>query len=283
MSGEANQRVNNGRRFREDVPYLLPKDLGEDERLNLQHYVFRSVLKGNYVVPLSERVTHILDVGSGSGIWGREVALEFPSASVFGLDLEPPRAVSSSATVPPSPPNYHFVQGNVLQGLPFPDDTFDFTHQRMLSGAIPTRDWPRVLQELARVTRPEGWVELLEVGNTLVNAGPATELLLKWVQDLCLSRGMDMSKIEEIGMLLTQAGLKQVVQHPIDIPIGAWDTQVGIRLEKNFLAAYKAIKPAICKLFLVDPAEFDATIDALPAEWEEYHTAHHFCLAYGQV
>src|SRR5258708_28174968 len=107
MSGEANQRVNNGRRFREDVPYLLPKDLGEDERLNLQHYVFRSVLKGNYVVPLSERVTHILDVGSGSGIWGREVALGFPSASVFGLDLEPPRAVSSSATVPPSPPNYH--------------------------------------------------------------------------------------------------------------------------------------------------------------------------------
>src|SRR5260370_21837646 len=114
--------------------------------------------------------TKILDVGSGSGIWAQEVAHQFPAASVFGLDLEPPRPLSSAASATSSPPNYHFVQGNVLQGLPFPDDTFDFTHQRMLVVAIPAQDWPRVVQERARVTRPGCLVALLAFSITGPNA-----------------------------------------------------------------------------------------------------------------
>src|SRR5579883_3390033 len=81
-----------GRRHRDDVPYALPKDLEEGQRLNLQHYIFRYVLRGNYAAPLTEAVTTILDVGSGTGIWGQEMAQLFPSARIFGLDLEPPQA-----------------------------------------------------------------------------------------------------------------------------------------------------------------------------------------------
>jgi SAM-dependent methyltransferase len=284
MSAEANQDAGAGRRYREDVPYVLPKDLGEDERLNLQHAIFRYALKGNYAVPLSKNLTHILDMGSGSGIWGQEIARQFPAASVFGLDLEPPRPLSSaeSATSSP-PPNYHFVQGNVLQGLPFFDDTFDFTHQRMLVVAIPAQDWPRVVQELARVTRPGGWIELLETGTTILNAGPATEQLFQWSQDTCLSRGIDLTRVEEIGMLLTQAGLRQVRQQPIDIPLGAWDTQVGVLMERNGIAGYEAIKPAICKLLHVAPVEFDRQLATAQREWKEQHALGRFYLAYGQV
>ena len=62
------------RRHREDVPYALPKDLEEGQRLNLQRYIFRYSLRGNYAAPLPETVTTILDVGSGTGIWGQEMA-----------------------------------------------------------------------------------------------------------------------------------------------------------------------------------------------------------------
>jgi hypothetical protein len=44
---------------------------------------------------------------------------------VVGLDLVPSK--------PPQPANYHFAYGNVLQGLPFADDRFDFVHERFLS------------------------------------------------------------------------------------------------------------------------------------------------------
>src|SRR5579859_2259589 len=106
---------NQERRHREDVPYALPKDLEEGQRLNLQHYLFRYMLRGNYAAPLPETVSSILDVGSGTGIWGQEMAQLFPSARVFGLDFEPPQSVSLASSVVQMPANYHFVQGNLLQ------------------------------------------------------------------------------------------------------------------------------------------------------------------------
>lgn len=285
MSDDTKQSVGSDRRYRDDVPYVLPKDLGEEERLDLQHRVLKYALKGNYVAPVGKGVTSVLDVGSGTGIWGRELALRFLSASVFGVDLEPPHADSSSASIRSLPPNYHFMQGNILQGLPFPDGTFDFTHQRLLVGGIPTHNWQRVVQELVRVTRPGGWIELLESFSVFVNAGPATERLSKWWRDLGLLRGIDLAQAVErgLGTLLMQSGLKQVTQSPIDIPTGAWNTQVGVLLEKNFLASFEALRPIACKLLPIEPGEFKAVIDALPAEWEKYHTVHRYFLAYGQA
>lgn len=276
-SQAVSQSAPDSRRYREDVPYILPKDLGEQERLNFQHTIFRSALQGNYVAPLGRDLTHILDVGSGSGIWGYEIALQFPAASVFGVDLEPPTETTSL------PPNYHFVQSNVLQRLPFTDNTFDFTHQRLLRGAIPALEWPHVIQELVRVTRPGGWIELFEMGGSISNAGPATELLHRWERDICLSRGIDISKAEEIGTMLTQAGLRRVTQRSIDLPIGAWDTQVGVLMEKNGLLCYRALKPIICKLAHIDSVEFEQHMSTALQEWNQQHACTHFYLAYGQV
>ncbi len=38
------------RRYREDVPYFLPKDLEEIDRLDFQHYALRASLQGNYIL-----------------------------------------------------------------------------------------------------------------------------------------------------------------------------------------------------------------------------------------
>jgi SAM-dependent methyltransferase len=76
------------------------------------------------------------------------------------------------------PPTCVFVRANVLEGLPFPDGQFTYTHQRLLVAAIPARSWPGVVQELVRVTRPGGWIELLELSDVIQPAGPATRRLL---------------------------------------------------------------------------------------------------------
>jgi len=55
-----------------------------------------------------------------------------------------------------------FVRANLLQGLPFADDRFDFVHQRALAWAVPVRSWPVLVQDLVRVAAPGGWVELVE-------------------------------------------------------------------------------------------------------------------------
>src|SRR5258708_31020767 len=96
-----------------------------------------------------------------------ELAAYFPIAQVVGVDLVPP-ATDDAQTLgyglEKRPENYTFVAGNVLEGLPFPDQSFDFVHQRLLITAIPGNRWPFVVHELTRLARIGGWVGLAECG-----------------------------------------------------------------------------------------------------------------------
>ena len=76
-----------GRQLVRGVPYLLPKDLEEGNRLDFQHFILRYALQGNYATPLRSH-SSILDVGTG--IWAREMAQVFPGANIVGLDVVPP-------------------------------------------------------------------------------------------------------------------------------------------------------------------------------------------------
>ena len=163
-----------GRRHVTGVPYALPKDLAEISRLDFQHYIYKNVMRGNFLVPLDNPAS-ILDVAAGTGAWGKEVAQQFPQARVVGLDLE---NIKESGLVPD---NYEFVQGNLLERLPFRDEVFDFVHQRLvLASAIPFERWMDVFKELLRVTRPGGWLELPEVGVEVSPLGPLTRHFFEW-------------------------------------------------------------------------------------------------------
>ncbi|TDL22853.1 hypothetical protein BD410DRAFT_803254 [Rickenella mellea] len=86
-----------GMNNRSDV-YKLPADQVEMNRLELQHRMWVLMEGGLYprelsstvrhvLAPTAERRAAILDVGSGSGIWAVEMAVEFPDAEIIGLDL----------------------------------------------------------------------------------------------------------------------------------------------------------------------------------------------------
>jgi ubiquinone/menaquinone biosynthesis C-methylase UbiE len=99
--------------------------------LDAQHYLVRFVFKGNYNVPLDpEANLKILDVATGTGVWALEMAHEFPRAQVYGVDI----SAIFPATIKPS--NCHFQLCNILDGLPFPDNYFDFIYQRLLVYAL---------------------------------------------------------------------------------------------------------------------------------------------------
>src|SRR5262245_24606841 len=78
-----------GRRRAAGVPYMLPADMQETNRLDFQHYLLRHAFRGNYAAPIV-RPRAILDVGTGTGRWAREMALQFPRAHVIGLDITAP-------------------------------------------------------------------------------------------------------------------------------------------------------------------------------------------------
>jgi SAM-dependent methyltransferase len=265
------------RRYLEDQPYLLPKDLKEINRLDFQHYVLRALLKGNYVAPI-EHPRQILDVGCGTGQWAYEMAREYPQALVVGLDLEEAKNPVSA------PDNYRFVQGDVLKGLPFADNTFDFVHQRFLITAIPLTAWSEVVKELARVTAPGGWVELVEGSTAIAPMGPVTQRLKGLVDQLAALRGLDIggAVVESLESCLREAGLVRVQQRVIDVPLGEWGGRVGALSMLNFREVWTALSGAAAARFQIPPEEWAAMIEVMVQECNEYRTQGRGVVAYGQ-
>lgn len=269
-----------GRRHRGDAPYLLPKDERELQRLGYQHFILRQVLNGNTFAPVHHLLHtggHVLDVGCGTGRWGHEIAARYPNAQVIGFDLEDVPQRSST------PPNARFVQGNLLDGLPFPARSFQYVHQRFLVAGIPLVSWPTVIRELQRVTAPGGWIELVEMGTTFHQVGPATQQFLAWWEAISASKGIDASAMSQIGTWLEQAGLSQVRAETKLLAVGSWGGRVGNLLAQDMLAGWPTMRPLAQSLLRVSPELFTAVMQVLEDEWNRYHTTYEVYVACGQV
>ena len=151
-----NYKYENGRRYHayREGEYVLPNDDVEQERLDLQHHVWRLLIGGSlYTAPISEP-SRILDLGTGTGIWAIDMADEFPAAEVQGVDLSP---------IQPNwvPPNCTFhvddYDGNWTYTA---HEAFDFIHGRALSGT--SADWPKFYRQIYTHLKPDGWVEMQE-------------------------------------------------------------------------------------------------------------------------
>ena len=63
--------------------------------------------------PISNPKT-IIDIGCGPGSVSRELALQFPTSHVYGIDLSP---LSDEWNAPGTPTNLSFIQGDAMHLL----------------------------------------------------------------------------------------------------------------------------------------------------------------------
>jgi SAM-dependent methyltransferase len=265
---------------RTDPHYLFPRHPDEPYRLDVQHYALRETLRANFVAPIREP-RWVLDVGCGTGRWCVEVCDQLPGAVVVGLDLaagEAPRREGEA------PPQYWFVKGNVLQGLPFADGRFDFVHQRFLMAGVPLGAWLGVVVELVRVTRPGGWVELTEIPWVVEGAGPATEQLLALGREMAASRGLDGGRVvfDSLDGYLREAGLENVVRQEFSIPIGEWGGRVGSLMASDGRAAFLRLCEARQGRLRLSAEDARELIGRALGEWDGSRTSARCAIAFGQ-
>lgn len=261
-------RIHETRSAPQNVPYLLPKDANEVNRLDFQHHILRTLLKGNVTLPLRHPLGSILDVGCGTGIWGCEMAQEFPEAQVIGLDLQ-------EVQRPKTPENYSFMQCNLLEGIPFPDNYFDFVHLRLLINAIPRHMWPPVIQNLWQITRPGGAIEIVEAGGSPHQpGGQACARMFEVAMQVAESRGIYPQEMYNLGNLCSQAGFINVQTRTIEAPIGHWGGRIGTMLATDMTEGMKLFKEPVQKIVGYTARQFDDLCNQVIHEWEEYHSTY---------
>ncbi|HEU0026037.1 MAG TPA: methyltransferase domain-containing protein [Ktedonobacterales bacterium] len=260
-----------------DAPYVLPADDQEINRLDFQHYMLRHTLRGNYAAPIVNPQS-ILDVGSGTGRWALEMATLFPHTNVIGVDLNPPTMENTAGAVPE---NFAFTPGNILEGLKFADGSFDLVHMRLLLFAIPEARWPDVVRELARVTRPGGWVELVETGPQQ-RGGPAMDKIVEWVTEASLKRGINPLLGPRISQFLTMAGLTNVVSRSIALPVGAYGGRVGRLAETDVFGVVGGVKGLVTSMGIATPEAYDGAMAQARADLATHQCVLPFYIAYAQ-
>lgn len=114
-----------------------------------------SLLIRRYEIPENAR---ILDAGCGTGEASSRLAELFPHASVLGVDILDAHLELARSRYSTLSPRLKFEHRSIFD-LGLPDHSFDLTVCRHVIHSIPHAD--RVLAELVRVTRPDGYLHLI--------------------------------------------------------------------------------------------------------------------------
>ncbi|CAG8474620.1 16654_t:CDS:2 [Funneliformis mosseae] len=261
-----------GRRYHNviDSKYYLPNDLTEIDRLEKQHYLFRHIWQGNFSAPIHENLRKkenhacVLDVGCGPGTWVTEMAYEYPSAVFVGVDISPIFPSDQK-----KPENATFLQ-NMLDGLPFEDDTFDFVYQRFLASAISEEQWKgEVIYELYRVTKPGGWVELMEADffSPEEHEAPICHKFYRALIDFLASLGINGFISSQLEKILTSTKLfKNIHCEERSTPIGQWGGRLGEIMCNDMIDGAEACKPTLSQFMGISHEEFDSMLEAIRIE-----------------
>lgn len=101
-----------------------------------------------------------------------EMATFFPLSNFTGVDI---------VQLYPSdcmPNNLDFIQANILEGLPFENESFDFIHIKDCLPYFPGKvSKEQLFAELVRLLKPGGWLEIMEHEGKMYDAGPNSEFL----------------------------------------------------------------------------------------------------------
>jgi ubiquinone/menaquinone biosynthesis C-methylase UbiE len=256
------------------------ENAAEMARLMIQDRVITHAMGG--VLPEQpdlSGVRQVLDIGCGPGGWILSLTQQYPHIYGVGIDIShlmieyaTNLATSEGLT------NARFQVMDATQPLHFPDQTFDLVNGRILTGFLSTQQWPALLSECARITKPGGILRLTETEWGFTNSAA-----LDTLTGLCAlglhraghsfsPHGRTFGTTNVLRLLLRKAGYEAIEQraHVVDFSTG---TDAHVSNTQQVITVYKQLQPFYLQMQLATQAE----IEQLCEQMETDVQAEDFC------
>src|SRR5688572_19140188 len=108
---------------------------------------------------------------SGPGTWIFDMSSDYPRSHFTGIEIQS----FMLPTIHPS--NTNFIHDDILEGIPFPSNTFDFIHMRFMALCFTEQQYEKIIKDLFDVLKPNAYLEICETEICSKNMGPISERL----------------------------------------------------------------------------------------------------------
>jgi SAM-dependent methyltransferase len=205
--------------------------------LQFQHKLFLREMNGALLPEaiVLEKVETVMDLICGPGGWCLDFSRQHPEVMVYGVDIN--RGIIEHAREDAAhahAANLQFVATDRTRPLPFSAHTFDIVHVQNGTSLYTMEQWPEVMEEITRVLKPGGWLNLVdfEMGPA---SQPAIDRVLTFLGQLLATihrssepggrapfTGSTLGPQRMTGFHYTDIGYKL---YPVDL--GGWNNPVG--------------------------------------------------------
>src|SRR5262249_43012676 len=141
---------------------------------------------------------------------------------------------------------FTFLEANALDRFPFEDERFDFTHARLMSTWLPSVQYPQVIGEMVRVTKPGGFLELVDF-EVPTTPSTATTALMQAAVGLLKARGLHNGGGAFLAGYLRQAGAIRVQERRTVAGVGRYAAREQRLMVADLLSALQNMGPILVK------------------------------------
>ncbi|KAK3388291.1 S-adenosyl-L-methionine-dependent methyltransferase [Sordaria brevicollis] len=218
-----------GRRYQsyKNSRYPIPNDDAELSREDMKHAMLLELLDGQLALaPIGKNPQHILDIGTGTGIWAIDAGDRWPMARVRGMDISPVQPLWV-------PPNVDFLVDDCEREWLVRGEV-DYAHFRFMATVL--KDLEGVLRHAYDALKPLGWIEFQELNcevhcdDGTMPANDPVKVLYDLTQQAFAKFNMNITIPKILRSYLANAGFVNIQCVVKKVPIGVWAKDKTLRL-----------------------------------------------------
>jgi hypothetical protein len=148
----------------------------------------------------------------------------------------------------------------------------------MLVGSVPTGDWTGTCEELFRVTRAGGWVEIVDTDGFIHGyhqynpslatheLGPAATQINHWLHIAMKRRGLRPEKALELEPIMQESGFINIHSRRVPIIMGHWGGEAGRMCLSTLVGAVEGLETFLISEKITCATDFHDTLNAFQRE-----------------